>query len=38
VGGGKLESTGFRPKFVDRLEENGFRLSSRIFGAGQARF
>ena len=38
VGGGKLESTGFRPKFIDRLEENGFRLSSRIFGAGQNRF
>lgn len=38
VAGGKLESTGFRPKFIDRLEENGFKLSSRIFGAGQARF
>lgn len=38
VGGGKLESTGFRPKFIDRLEENGFRLSGRIFGAGQGRF
>ncbi len=38
VGGGKLESTGFRPKFIDRLEESGFRLSSRIFGAGQNRF
>lgn len=38
VGGGKLESTGFRPKFIDRLEENGFRLSSRIFGAGQTSF
>jgi pilus assembly protein CpaF len=38
VGGGKLESTGFRPKFVDRLEENGFKLSARIFGAGQTRF
>src|SRR5690606_7514555 len=37
VGGGKLESTGFRPKFIDRLEENGFRLSGRIFGAGQGR-
>jgi pilus assembly protein CpaF len=38
IGGGKLESTGFRPKFIDRLEENGFRLSSRMFGAGQNRF
>lgn len=38
TGGGKLESTGFRPKFIDRLEENGFRLSGRIFGAGQSRF
>jgi pilus assembly protein CpaF len=38
VGGGKLESSGFRPKFMDRLEENGFRLSSRIFGAGQTSF
>ena len=38
VGGGKLEPTGFRPKFVDRLEENGFRLTGRIFGAGQTRF
>ncbi len=37
-GGGKLESTGFRPKLIDRLEENGFRLSGRIFGAGQNRF
>ncbi len=38
AGGGKLESTGFRPKMIDRLEENGFRLSGRIFGAGQNRF
>ena len=38
VGGGKLESTGFRPKFIDRLEEQGFKLSGRIFGAGQGRF
>ena len=38
VGGGKLESTGFRPRLVERLEENGFRLSGRIFGAGQNRF
>ena len=38
AGGGKLEPTGFRPKMIDRLEENGFRLSGRIFGAGQNRF
>jgi pilus assembly protein CpaF len=37
VGGGKLESTGFRPKFLERLEENGFKLSSRIFGVQNAR-
>ncbi|NDJ61922.1 MAG: CpaF family protein [Chloroflexi bacterium] len=34
VAGGNLESTGFRPNFIDRLEQNGFRLSSRVFGAG----
>jgi pilus assembly protein CpaF len=34
-GGGMLEPTGFRPKFIDRLEENGFKLSAKIFGAGQ---
>lgn len=38
IGGGSLESTGFRPGFIDRLEENGFRLSGKIFGAGQSRF
>ncbi len=37
VGGGKLESTGFRPKFLERLEDNGFKLSSRIFGVQNAR-
>ncbi len=37
VGGGKLEATGFRPNFYDKLEENGFRLGGRIFGAGQTR-
>ncbi len=36
--GGKLESLGFRPKFIDRLEENGFRLGARIFGMGVQRF
>ena len=35
VGGGKLEPTGFRPKFSSRLEENGFKLTGKMFGAGQ---
>ncbi len=34
TGGGRLEPTGFRPNFYDRLEENGYRLSGRIFGVG----
>jgi pilus assembly protein CpaF len=34
AGGGQLEPTGYRPNFVDQLEEFGFNLSSRIFGAG----
>jgi pilus assembly protein CpaF len=38
AGGGRLESTGFRPSFVDRLEESGFRLGGKIFGAGQRTF
>ncbi len=33
--GGALNPTGFRPSFMDRLEEVGFNLSSRIFGAGR---
>lgn len=37
-GGGKLEPSGFRPRLIDRLEENGFHLSGRVFGAGQSRF
>ncbi|MCK6578846.1 MAG: CpaF family protein [Anaerolineae bacterium] len=37
MGGGKLEPTGFRPNFYERLEENGFRIGGRIFGAGQNR-
>jgi pilus assembly protein CpaF len=37
MGGGKLEATGFRPNFNERLEENGFRIGARIFGAGQTR-
>jgi pilus assembly protein CpaF len=37
-GGGKLEPTGFRPKFVDRFEQYGYKLSGRIFGAGGGNF
>lgn len=37
-GGGTLEATGFRPKFVDRFEQYGFKLSGKIFGAGKAKF
>ncbi|MFN8450230.1 MAG: CpaF family protein [Anaerolineae bacterium] len=37
TGGGKLEPTGFRPKVMEKLEDNGFHLSGRIFGAGQVR-
>jgi pilus assembly protein CpaF len=33
-GGGVLQPTGFRPKFVERFEQMGIRLSARIFGAG----
>jgi pilus assembly protein CpaF len=36
--GGKLVSTGFRPKFIDRFEEAGFKLSGKIFGVGQKSF
>ncbi|MBI5957286.1 MAG: CpaF family protein [Chloroflexi bacterium] len=35
AGGGTLNPTGFRPSFTDRLEEAGFKLSGRIFGAGR---
>jgi pilus assembly protein CpaF len=38
TGGGKLTSTGFRPKFIDRFEEAGFKLSGKIFGVGQKNF
>ncbi|MFN8375659.1 MAG: CpaF family protein [Anaerolineae bacterium] len=38
TGGGKLVSTGFRPKFIDRFEEAGFKLSGKIFGVGQKNF
>ena len=32
-GGGVLKPTGYRPKCMERLQEAGFKLSSRIFGA-----
>ena len=34
-GGGQLEPTGFRPNFVDRFEQYGFKLGGKIFGVGQ---
>ena len=34
-GGGKLEATGFRPKFVEQFKQFGFNLSGKIFGVGQ---
>jgi pilus assembly protein CpaF len=34
IGGGTLMPTGFRPKFMERLEQAGFKLSGKIFGAG----
>lgn len=36
VGGGTLNATGFRPGFMDQIEQAGFKLSGRIFGAGRA--
>ncbi len=35
AGGGTLNATGFRPSFMDQLEQAGFKLSGRIFGAGR---
>lgn len=37
-GGGTLEPTGFRPRFVEQFKQYGFNLSGRIFGAGQKKF
>lgn len=37
-GGGALEPTGFRPNFVDRFEQYGFKLPGKIFGAGASKF
>lgn len=36
-GGGRLEPSGFRPNFVDRFEQYGYRLPARIFGVGGAK-
>jgi pilus assembly protein CpaF len=38
IGGGTLQPSGFRPKFIDRLEEAGFKLSSKVFGSGKSAF
>jgi len=38
LGGGTLQPSGFRPKFMDRLEQAGFKLSNKIFGAGNGTF
>ena len=37
-GGGDLEPTGFRPKFVEQFKQYGFNLPGRVFGAGQSKF
>jgi pilus assembly protein CpaF len=37
-GGGILEPTGFRPRFVDQFKQYGYNLPGRIFGAGQTKF
>lgn len=37
-GGGTLQPTGFRPKFVDTFKQYGYNLPGRVFGAGQTRF
>lgn len=35
-GGGSMQPTGFRPKFVEKFKQYGFNLPGRIFGAGQS--
>jgi pilus assembly protein CpaF len=37
IGGGTLMPSGFRPKFMERLEQAGFKLNAKIFGAGTAK-
>ena len=34
---GRIRPTGLRPKFMDRIEEAGIKLSPRIFGIGSSR-
>ncbi len=36
IGGGTLQPSGFRPKFMDRIEQAGFKLSNKVFGVGAA--
>ncbi len=38
VGGGTLEPTGFRPRFMDQLEQHGFKLGAKVFGLGKKSF
>jgi pilus assembly protein CpaF len=37
-GGGRLEPTGMRPKFAERFEQAGIRLSADVFGARSKMF
>ncbi|MFW5691765.1 MAG: CpaF family protein [Chloroflexota bacterium] len=37
-GGGELQPTGFRPKFVDKFKQYGYNLPGSIFGAGRTKF
>ncbi|MEL6149335.1 MAG: CpaF family protein [Chloroflexota bacterium] len=34
-GGGDLEPTGFRPKFVDQFKQYGIEIPARVFGVGR---
>jgi pilus assembly protein CpaF len=36
--GGELEPSGFRPRFMEQLEEAGFNLSGKVFGVGRKSF
>jgi pilus assembly protein CpaF len=37
-GGGSLQPSGFPPRFLDQLQQFGFKLSNKIFGAGKNKF
>jgi len=37
VNGGRLQPSGFRPSFMDKLEHAGYKLSARVFGANTGR-